>query len=304
MISVVIPTRNRSEILGRTLAALAEQRHPADGFEVVVVDNGSTDATRELVGDLAENFPTALRLQEEPRPGPAAARNRGAEAAEGEVLLFLGDDMLPATPDLVAGHASLHQGRSEPTFSVLGRATWHPREPVSIFMRWLEEGGPQFAYGRLSPGPVSAGRYFYTPNASLKRQMFFDAGGFDERFPHAAVEDIDLGTRLEALGLELVYEPSLLVHHVHPTTIPESLHRMEHVGRSVALYHRLHPEGRAHPDLAVPEHSQALRFVEPAARVFADERFPRPVRERAWLVLHHAAYERGYAIGPPDDRGD
>jgi glycosyltransferase involved in cell wall biosynthesis len=298
VISVVIPTRERRDVLHRTLSALAEQEAPTEGFEVVVVDNGSADGTQELLGEVAADFPVRLRWLEEPRPGPAAARNRGVEAAEGSVVLFVGDDMVPAANHLVRGHAELHEQRPDPLVAVLGHATWHPGERVTPFMRWLEAGGPQFAYGGLSPGPVPTALHFYTANVSLKRQTFLEAGGFDERFPYAAVEDIELGTRLEDRGVRLFYEPTLVVHHVHPTTLEDSLRRMERVGRSAALYNVLRPDRPLRREFPASRAVSLPRLVEPLARRLRGEAVPRPIRDRALMMLHRAAYERGYARGP------
>lgn len=296
MVSVVIPTLDRTDVLEQTLARLAQQTPPGDGFEVIVVANGSPAATAALVRGATEKFPVPLRLLEEPRPGPASARNRGAEAARGSILLFLGDDMLPATSGLVRGHAEAHERYADPLCAILGHATWDPREPITPFMHWLENGGPQFSYGDIAPGPVMTQRYFYTANISLSTQTFLEAGGFDERFPYAAVEDIELGARLESLGVTLVYEPQLVVHHLHPTTLVVSLRRMERVGRSAALYYAQGPE-RPLRDLPVPR--LPVRLAAPLARLLARPNVPRAVREQAWRFLHRAAYERGFAAGPP-----
>src|SRR5690242_8788112 len=104
-VSVVIPTRDRAETLERTLDVLAAQKAPPGGFELVVVDNGSTDATADVLRRAQERLPVPLAALHEPRPGPAAARNAGVRRAAGNVILFLGDDMAPAGADLVARHA-------------------------------------------------------------------------------------------------------------------------------------------------------------------------------------------------------
>jgi glycosyltransferase involved in cell wall biosynthesis len=295
MLSVVIPTFRRPAALRATLAALAGQRPPDGGHEVIVVDNGSRDGTVEAVRAL--DFPVPLRVLEEPHPGPAAARNRGVEAARGGVILFLGDDMAPADDALLAGHAGRHARRPEPEYAVLGRATWDPRRPVTPFMAWLEDGGPQFAYGALEPGPVAADTYFYTPNLSIKRATLERAGGFDERFPYAAMEDNELSIRLARAGLVLDYAPELLVWHDHPTALPDSLRRMRRIGSSAALVRELQP-GTGLPAPG-PARVRAHAALDPLARVAARPRFPARVRRRAWAWLHATAYGRGFLDGPP-----
>src|SRR5258707_10281865 len=93
MLSVVIPTYNRCASLRRLLDALARQTLSADRFEVIVVDDGSSDGTRELLRTL--KTPYALVSIEQPNQGPGAARNRGVRAASGDLILFLDDDVVP-----------------------------------------------------------------------------------------------------------------------------------------------------------------------------------------------------------------
>src|SRR4051812_41105072 len=109
-ISVVIPTKDRSDALARTLAALESQR-VSDELEVIVVDNGSSDETVAMVGAHAVNSKLPIKLIVHPEGGPAAARNAGATAASGKILLLLGDDTEPADKGLVEAHAALHAAR-------------------------------------------------------------------------------------------------------------------------------------------------------------------------------------------------
>jgi len=297
-LSVVIPTKDRVAALTRTLDALEGQRAEDAELEVLVIDNGSGDGTPRVVRERAERSSPPLRLLEQPAGGPAAARNAGAAAATGDVLLFLGDDTEPADAGLLRAHLDLHAARAEPTYGVLGRITWTPRAPVTPFMRWLEEGGPQFHYGELAPGPVDATRYFYSSHASVKRALFERVGGFDERFPTAAVEDTELGVRLADAGLELDYHPELLVLHDHPTTPEQSRRRSVAVGRSAALYNELRPD-RPHPAIQPPHGLawSAVRLAEPLLGVAARLPLPRGLREPVWLAMTRAGYARGYRLG-------
>jgi GT2 family glycosyltransferase len=297
-LSVVIPTKDRVAALTRTLDALEGQRADGAELEVLVIDNGSGDGTLDVVRRRAARSPLALRLLEQPAGGPAAARNAGAARASGEVLLFLGDDTEPADADLLRGHLDLHAARPEPAYGVLGRITWSPRAPVTPFMRWLENGGPQFHYGELEAGPVDPGSYFYSSHASVKRALFERVGGFDERFPTAAVEDTELGVRLAEAGLELDYHPELLVLHDHPTTPAQSRRRSVAVGRSAALYNELHPD-RPHPAIQAPRGLawSAVRLAEPLLGAAARLPLPRGLRERVWLAMTRAGYAHGYRLG-------
>jgi GT2 family glycosyltransferase len=298
-LSVVIPTKDRADALARTLDAL-EAQHPGHAErEAIVVDNGSSDDTVEQVRQRATGSRLAIRLLEQPDGGPAAARNAGAEAAAGDVLLFLGDDTEPAGPDFLNAHLALHAARPEPTYGVLGLITWNPLKPVTPFMRWLENGGPQFHYCDLEAGTVDAASYFYSSHASLKRSIFEQVGGFDVRFPTAAIEDTELGVRLADAGLELDYRPELLVLHDHPTTPQQSLRRSVAVGRSAALYNQLRPD-RPHPGVQAPQGLSwsAVRAAEPFLAALARLPLPKGLRERVWLAMTRAGYARGYSLGP------
>jgi len=305
-LSVVIPTRDRRVALAETLDGLARQETGELRWEVVVVDNGSGDGTPVWARERAARHPVPLTVLEEPTPGPAAARNAGLRAARGAVVFFLGDDMAPAAIDLVAGHARLHAQRPEELYGVLGRATWRPDRPVTAFMHWLEHGGPQFRFASLPPGPVDPAAFLATPNVSLKTSLLRAVGGFDARFPHAAVEDVELGTRLADRGLILDFHPELLVLHDHPTTLAGSLARMHRIGRSGALLNAVHP-GRAHPGAPVPSEgwrARALSAAVPVAAALVRPRLPGVLRRRAWDVLHADAYRVGYRAGPPSTTAD
>ncbi len=165
-------------------------------------------------------------------------------------------------------------------------------------MRWLENGGPQFHYCELEPGPVDGTSYFYSSHVSLKRSLFERVGGFDVRFPSAAVEDTELGVRLAEAGLELDYHPELLVLHDHPTTPSQSLRRSAAVGRSAALYNRLRPD-RPHPGVQEPQGLawSAVRTTAPLLGSLAELPLPPGVRERVWLAMTRGGYARGYRTG-------
>jgi GT2 family glycosyltransferase len=297
-LSVVIPTKDRADALARTLDTLERQRGGDAELEAVVIDNGSSDGTVEQVRRRAGSTALPIRLLEQPEGGPAAARNAGAAAAGGEVLLFLGDDTEPADEHLLCAHLDLHASRPDPSYAVLGRITWTPHKPVTPFMRWLENGGPQFHYCELEAGPVDPASYFYSSHASVKRSMFEQVGGFDQRFPTAAVEDTELGVRLADAGLELDYHPKLIVLHDHPTTPEQSLRRSVAVGRSAALYNRLQPD-RPHPGVQPPRGLawSAVSAAEPLLGVAGRLPMPIGVRERVWLAMTRAGYARGYREG-------
>jgi glycosyltransferase involved in cell wall biosynthesis len=236
-LSVIIPTCNRCETLAMCLQALADQRLAAGAFETLVVDDGSSDRTGEVARGMAS---AGVRYLKQPNRGPAAARNTGIRSARGDIVLFIGDDIL-ATADLVGEHLRWHTERYPGEHvAVLGRVTWSPRLTVSPFMHWLEHGGPQFGFYRfIHDRPVPPGD-LYTANVSYKRAFLEQNGLFDEDFPHAAFEDSELGLRLAARGLVGVYHEGALGYHHHPITFSSYCRRMETVGiSSVVLCEKL-----------------------------------------------------------------
>lgn len=303
MISLVMPSAGRDEVVLRTLDVLLGQRCPGEGFEVVLIDTGMPEA---VTGTVAGERYSALELRlERLEGGPAAARNLGARLARGQVILFLDDDKMPAGDDLIVSHAELHASRPEADYAVLGSSTWTPERDVTPLMRWLEgRGGGQFGFGAVEAGPVAARTHFYTANVSVKKSLLERVGGFDERFPYAALEDIELGVRLEAAGMELDYHPELLAWHDHPIDLPESLKRARRVGRAASHYMRIHPE-RPHERIARPGRAKlaAARASKQLWNSIAERGRPAAVQAISWRMLHMLAYDEGLSLGLPETGG-
>jgi GT2 family glycosyltransferase len=297
---VIIPTKDRSAQLRLTVEALFEQQCDED-FEIVVVDNGSTDDTRQVLERLSETSPVPMSWEIEPRPGPASARNTAVRRSSGEILLLLGDDTEPASEDLLQRHVSLHRQGADASRGVLGRMAWSPKSEITEFMAWLDDGGPQFHFFEIDPGPVDPGAFFYSSHLSLRREVFFSVGGFDERFPFAAFEDSELGTRLAATGWVLEYHPELLAWHDHPTTIETSLDRAERAGRSAAIYNAIHPDDN-NSRIREPSRLKRALAVVGSRPVAAVCHLPVPieVKRRIWMLAHRFHFARGYRAGPPE----
>lgn len=211
-LTVVIPTMGRWEILDRTLEGLARQ--DTDGFEVVVVSDGAGPMPAPRAGD-----GLSLRVVEEEGAGPGAARNRGVAESSRELILFLGDDMVP-DPGVVAAHLAAHDRHPEIEAAVLGKVQWHADVAGLRLNRWLERSGTQFDYAGIEREAAGQPDYdpgfgrFYSCNMSLKRSLLEAVNGFDESFVFY-YEDLDLGWRLSEKGLRLIYEPAALVRHLH-----------------------------------------------------------------------------------------
>lgn len=241
-ISVVVPTFRRPDLLTRCLEALARQTAPHDDFEVVVVDDGSADDTTRVLAHAARTMPNLVALCQASNRGPAAARNRGVDAASAPLVLFLDDDVV-AEPTTVATHLELHRGLPDGTTGILGRVDWHPDLGVTPFMHWLDASGLQFGFDTwIRPGPIDPPyAAFYTANLSLPKALLERVGGFDERFPHAAYEDMELAWRLTDAGFHLRYHPEARVFHARAIDLETFRSRMQKVGESAELLRALQP---------------------------------------------------------------
>jgi GT2 family glycosyltransferase/2-polyprenyl-3-methyl-5-hydroxy-6-metoxy-1,4-benzoquinol methylase len=226
-LAVIIPTRDRWDILDRTLAALRSQT--ASGFETAVVVDGTDQPTFE-----AED----VRVIVQARGGPGAARNAGVKATDRPVVLFLGDDIIP-TAGLVASHLDGHTRHPDRNDAVLGLTRWHESVADDPIARWLEWSGLQFDYGNITGEDAGWGR-FYSSNVSLKREFFLAAGGFDEDFSYD-YEDLDLAWRLHQQGIRLWYAPNALGHHLHAYDWEALARRWESHARAERVMAAKHP---------------------------------------------------------------
>jgi glycosyltransferase involved in cell wall biosynthesis len=237
-VSVVIPTFNRLEVLAEVLQAL-EFQQGAPPFEVVVVDDGSSDGTSTWLRSRTFHLPLRVLTQE--NRGPAAARNTGVAVAQGQWVAFLGDDTVPS-PGWLAAHREAHRRHNDDLrVAVLGYTGWHSRMRLNPFLRYINQHGLQFGYAIIKDPEDVPFNFFYTSNISLARDLLL-AEPFDLRFPHAAWEDIEVSYRLKKRGLRMVYEKTAAVAHDHPTDLRRFAVRQEKAGYCAVVFHRLHPE--------------------------------------------------------------
>ncbi len=203
-LSVVIPTRDRCSTLALTLASLERQNGFDTEFEVIVVDDGSTDQTAEwLAARQSQAF--ELSVLRTSGLGPATARNRGLEIAAGSRVLLLGDDTIPQAGALAA-HPEAAKARD---VAVQGFIEWDPTEPITELMRFLAPEGPQFWFkGFLDHGPVPF-TSVYGSNLSAPTRWFREEP-FDETFPAACFEDTEMAWRWSRRGWRMVFARTAL----------------------------------------------------------------------------------------------
>jgi len=242
LVSVVIPSYNRVDGLLRVLRAF-EGQQPADlAFEVVVVDDGSTDGTAEALAAWRSRRFT-LRFARQDNGGPALARNRALTMASGEFVLFGGDDIEPHA-GLVASHVAEHRRRGDSKAAILGLTKWPAGAELTSTMRHVDgPGAQQFSYAAFTDGAEYDFRHFYTSNVSLRRDLLAcEPGGFSTEFPAAAFEDADLGYRLAARGMRIFYHQAALAWHHHSYNARSFFQRQVRCGKMAQVLITRHPE--------------------------------------------------------------
>jgi glycosyltransferase involved in cell wall biosynthesis len=230
-ITVVVPAYNAAGVLGKCLQHLAEQDYPKDRYEVVVVDDGSTDATPEVVTEARRRLALQLRYVRQANAGRAAARNAGARVARSPVLLFLDADVW-ASPQLLSAHARHYVDGQR--VGVQGPSFTHPDSRRNPFME-VKEMFPDLTPRRardLSPYHV------ITRNFSVRAEDLWGVGGFDESFTGYGWEDIELGLRLRRHGVRLHWEPSAVTWHYHVEDLEAACRKQTEAGRGAVYFWR------------------------------------------------------------------
>jgi glycosyltransferase involved in cell wall biosynthesis len=205
--SVITPTFNRRPSLERLISALQRQTVAPDSFEVVVIDDGSSDDTAEWLRSQRTTF--ALHVLQQENRGPAAARNAGIEAASAPLVLFLDDDVEP-DPTLVAEHLVSHAAQPGPVAVIgpLASLARYEQPWVEWEQAKLRRQYEEMARGEWKP----TYRQFWTGNASVSRAAIIDAGAFDTTFLRG--EDVELGRRLADRGMQFRFNArAVAVHH-------------------------------------------------------------------------------------------
>jgi glycosyltransferase involved in cell wall biosynthesis len=234
-LSVVIPTYNRVDTLQHVVPTLLAQDLEPSRYELLVCDSNSFDGTAAFIAALqTEN--ANLRYLPGSYSGRAAARNAGIAAARGSIVLFNDADIL-ASPNLLSTHLRRHEERT-------GIAVVGLEVQVKDLVDYAFKRDHPDARGHLHPPSRKAlsWLYFLTGNASVRRADLLRGGAFDENFTGYGHEDLELGYRLQRIGIRICYEPAAVNYHCQAIAYGDQKEKMRMAGRSTARFYRKHPD--------------------------------------------------------------
>ncbi len=261
-VSVLIPTYQRSAVLAECLRCLAQQEMDAGRFEVLVVDDGSTDSTPEVAAQYAADLD--LKYIRGEHAGAAAARNLGIREASGDLVVIINDDTL-VEPDFLEQHYRLHEvfGWNDKTV-VLGNRRFPPALR-HLVMNYLFENVPLYNALHEMPRGWYNYRRFITFNLSAVRAGFLKYGVFDTGFPSALVEDIELGLRWQLSGAKVFSEPRIMGYHNHRMTVAGWDSHIVRLNQNRRVMYAKHPEVKPARFFMDADEGQMRAFVERSA---------------------------------------
>jgi len=226
MWSIIIPTYNRLPILQKCLMAMETQDFTQE-YEIVVVDDGSTDGTIEFLQTHRAEFPH-VQLFQQNHEGAAIARNTGIDVAKGEIIVFIDSDLV-VTPTFLSVHAKAIAGHQKAFTYGAVINTNNFESPTSAQVK-LQDISTAF---------------FATGNVAIAKHWLIKAGKFDPSFRQYGWEDLELGVRLKNLGLQLIKCPEAVGYHWHPAFTIDQLPRLVDVeaqrGRMGVVFYQKHP---------------------------------------------------------------
>lgn len=280
--SVIVPSFERPERLGRCLAALAALRAPRGGFEVVVVDDGGRSPLDDIVDGSRKAL--SLTLIRVAHGGPAAARNAGAGRARAPFLAFTDDDCRPEPDWLLAFEAAFERGER----GLLGGLTRNGLAGNLFSSASQSQLDYLYDYFAREGEPP---RFFASNNVALPREAFLTAGGFDASFRQAAGEDREFSDRCRRLGHGMACVPTAIVRHEHALTAGSFLRQHFFYGRGARRFHAIRSRREPQPQRLEPG-SFYLRL--PLHPFVAGEPVGRATLLATLLVASQAATALGY----------
>jgi len=230
-VSIIIPTYNHKEILREALEFLFNQSYPKENYEIVIVDDGSTDGTEKMINSLSP--PCRLVYLHQDRKGPAIARNLGIKNARGKIIVFIDSDIF-SSPDFINEHVKFHRRFGDVVVSGPTVRTDKLKDVFSDIKR------RKFRESLAWSGPS-----LITSNLSVKKEFLLKVGGFDGEFVGMGWHDWELGLRLKKLGLEVKRNVEAIVYHYKRkrrlSDIPFLCEKRRGQGINAVLYYKKHP---------------------------------------------------------------
>lgn len=211
-ISIIIPTYKRQKELFSCLDALGKQPEISSA-EIIVVEDSPGGEGEAAVHEFQKKGMDILYCQAQ-KKGRSQARNEGVKRARGDIIIFIGDDIVVGK-NWLKTHIDFHGNKKEVTAALVGHITWEPSLPISRYMKWLENGGPLLDFRGMENGQKTDTYHFYTGNVSLKKKLL-ELECFSEHADLYGWEDIELGMRLfKKHGMNLWYAKEALAYHNH-----------------------------------------------------------------------------------------
>ena len=271
-ISVLIPTRNRRELLRRALVSLAEQETEA-AYEVLVAVDGSTDGTAEMVQSLAGTLD--VRAVVGPSRGRAGALNGVIEEARGALIVILDDDMR-VVPELLERHRRHHA--SDGDVCVMGAVPVELGRGSTHAARYIRDKFAAHMERLAEPDHVFVPRDFYSGNVSLPARVLRGVGDFDDSFTLYGNEDVELSIRLRAAGCALAFDGEAVAWQEYSKTLRGLLEDTVAKGRTTVLLARKHPDVFDQLRLAAPDDASRPWLALRTVLLAAGRRWPWTVR--------------------------
>jgi glycosyltransferase involved in cell wall biosynthesis len=236
-LSVVLHAARSGYNVRKCITSLLDQSVPRDWYEVIVVDDASTDST----ADVLRSYGSSLKvIRTETKWGSSKSRNVGVSHAKGDLLFFTGVDCV-ADNLLLEEHIDSHSRRDG--CAVVGRILWQSDLGKNSFLKFIQQSGDLFCQTTSSmPDPENVSYpYTYTANLSLPKQTFLSVGMSDERLFPGYYSDTELGYRLERAGHRTIFNSKATVYHSTDLSLRDFSRRMVTVGKSAVTLESINP---------------------------------------------------------------
>jgi glycosyltransferase involved in cell wall biosynthesis len=205
-LSVIIPTHNRGSSLKTTLLSLINQTYQKDRYEIIIVDDGGSDGTKNMIEELNKQMNSRIKYLWQKNQGPAAARNLGIKNAKADIISFTDDDCI-VHPDWI--ERIIEAFSKDKDAMIIGGETLPQKGRI---VAAVGQGLTKNAFFDYVNGKKET-IFFPTCNTAFRKEVFKKAGYFDISFPLAAGEDLEFSWRCFKKGLKLLYKPEIIVTH-------------------------------------------------------------------------------------------